>query len=154
MKKNISLAVSILAVVFFLRFSESKEVFANQCAPTRIVNQYACRSSSPPSGCRDCGIAGCRRCQWQCAYTFGKVCDPRNSNCGPGEGECIATCQDFCTTGYECVVTSGTVPCDQASCSWTGSIRQCETQSAGSGCSERTETVSYTHLTLPTIYSV
>ena len=131
------------AFLFFLfigmLFVAVVPVEAQICYSSRTVNQYACMPAS-------CSGAGC--CDgptyFACSGDPSRPC-PCGVDIEGGYPENNGTCVEICDNwqiGNECKVTgSSTASCDQGTCTWSGTIKSCQT--SGSDCSETTEALVY-----------
>ncbi len=139
MKQVLHIArILTLTVFFFAIQSQTSKVHAQTCAPSRIINQYACTS----------GPSVCTQYSSKCSYsltacTLGKV----PSDCGPAQGSCIQVCDNFSLSGPPWCATTGsqTVGCSGApSCQFNGSITTCSGGgSSNSTCMESAQNLTY-----------
>ncbi len=117
--------LSLIIAFFFLFFFAKKDVYAQQCAPTRVINQYACVT----------GAASCFSFRKICSFS-GNTCTNVGEPCGSTEGNCIEVCDGYRPTNT-CNVVSDTVACTAApSCNWSGYIKQCSSSASAGTCTE------------------
>ncbi len=136
----------LIGTMFFVfaSFLKPETIFAQVCAPTRIINQYACVTLGQT----------CNNWEPRCAWS-GERCGLGDLGratgvCGdPGDGVCTNYCTSYTPTGPPTCRNTGTqvVACSAAAagCSWTNQIIDCNGgTSGGTGqCTESSVGVTY-----------
>ena len=118
MKKIFKYAFVIIFVILGLLFTVKTDAFAQTCASTRVINQFACLDI--PGQCTAYADECSNDLSISCRANGQKDCDAV-----PGSGNCLHICTVVSGHIEGCGTTgSQTVSCDTSTCSGNVNIQQ------------------------------